>query len=142
MAINSKMPDSASNSIHGQLPDILLIGDGRMARHLAHYLEQLGMDHVQWSRRLQAAGRRPALGELVHSQTRALLAISDNAIEPFHASYPELGSVIWVHFSGRLATPLAVGAHPLFSFAGTLYDREIYERIPFVIDRGLRLCPT
>jgi hypothetical protein len=72
----------------------------------------------------------------------ALLAISDNAIEPFHASCPELGSVIWVHFSGRLATPLAVGAHPLFSFAGTLYDREIYERIPFVIDRGLRLCPT
>jgi predicted short-subunit dehydrogenase-like oxidoreductase (DUF2520 family) len=24
----------------------------------------------------------------------------------------------------------------MFSFAGTLYDRELYERIPFVIDQG------
>jgi predicted short-subunit dehydrogenase-like oxidoreductase (DUF2520 family) len=33
-------------------------------------------------------------------------------------------------------TPLASGAHPLFSFAGTFYTREIYERIPFVLDEG------
>jgi hypothetical protein len=42
---------------------------------------------------------------------------------------------------GRLASPLAIAAHPLFSFAGTLYERALYERvlyerIPFVIDQG------
>jgi len=120
----------------GQIPDLLLIGDGRLARHLAHYFQQLGLDHVLWSRRLRAEERCPQLGSLVHSGTHALLAISDGAIEPFISSQPELGSAVRVHFSGRLASSLAIGAHPLFSFAGTLYGRELYERIPFVIDQG------
>src|SRR5262245_23513206 len=120
----------------GQIPDLLLIGDGRLARHLAHYFKQLGLDHVLWSRRLRAEGRCPELASLVHSSTHALLAISDGAIEPFISSVPELSRTIRVHFSGRLASSLAIGAHPLFSFAGALYERELYERIPFVVDGG------
>jgi predicted short-subunit dehydrogenase-like oxidoreductase (DUF2520 family) len=72
------------------------------------------------------------------ARTHALLAISDRAIEPFVQSHPELGKTVRIHFSGRLANPLAIGAHPLFSFAGTFYERELNERIPFVIDQG---CP-
>src|SRR5258705_7117136 len=117
-------------------PDLLLIGDGRLARHLSCYLEQLGLRHAQWSRRMHAEGQCPELNALVHSRTHALLAISDGAIEPFTSAHPELGSAICVHFSGRLSSPLAIAAHPLFSFTGTLYDRELYERIPFVIERG------
>jgi len=119
-----------------ELPDVLLIGDGRLASHLGRYFEQLGLRHVAWSRRLEADGRCPGLEVLVHSGTRALLAISDGAIEPFVQSHSELGKIVRVHFSGRLASPLAIGAHPLFSFAGTFYERELYERIPFVIDQG------
>jgi len=117
-------------------PDLLLIGDGRLARHLSCYLEQLGLAHAPWSRRMHAEGQCPELNALVHSRTHALLAISDGAIEPFISAHPELGSAVCVHFSGRLSSPLAIAAHPLFSFAGTLYDRELYERIPFVIERG------
>jgi predicted short-subunit dehydrogenase-like oxidoreductase (DUF2520 family) len=73
---------------------------------------------------------------LVQSDTRALLAISDRAVQAFVRSHPELGKAVRVHFSGRLASSLAIGAHPMFSFAGTFYDRELYERIPFVIDKG------
>jgi 2-dehydropantoate 2-reductase len=120
----------------GQIPDVLLIGDGRLARHLAHYFDGLGLTHVTWSRRAQAEGRCRGLETLVHSSTRALLAISDSAIEPFIAAHPELKNTVRVHFSGSLATPLAIGAHPLFSFAATLYERALYERIPFVIDAG------
>jgi predicted short-subunit dehydrogenase-like oxidoreductase (DUF2520 family) len=120
----------------GQLPAPLLIGDGRLARHLGRYFEQLGLSHAAWSRRMHAEGRCPELAAFVHSGTRALLAISDGAIEPFILAHPELGSAVRVHFSGRLASSLAIGAHPLFSFAGTLYERELYERIPFVIDQG------
>jgi 2-dehydropantoate 2-reductase len=120
----------------GQIADLLLIGDGRLARHLAHYFKQLGLDHAQWSRRLRAEGRCPELGSLVHSGTHALLAISDSAIEPFIWTHPELGSAVRVHFSGRLASSVAIGAHPLFSFAGKLYERELYQRIPFVVDSG------
>ena len=119
-----------------QEPNLLLIGDGRLARHLTRYFDQLGLSHAAWSRRMHAEGRCPELKALVHCRTRALLAIRDGAIEPFISAHPELGSAVCVHFSGHLASPLAVGAHPLFSFAGTLYQRELYERIPFVIDQG------
>src|SRR4051812_48733010 len=119
-----------------QISDVLLIGDGRLARHLAHYFNELGLSHRAWSRRMHEEGRGPPLEALLHSSTHVLLAISDGAIEPFIAVHPELKSAVCVHFSGSLATPLAIGAHPLFSFAGTLYQRALYERIPFVIDQG------
>ncbi len=119
-----------------ELSNILLIGGGRLARHLGRYFEQLRLPHLLWSRRLEAEERCPRLEALVHSSTHALLAISDGAIEPFIRSHPELSKAVRIHFSGCLATPLAVGSHPLFSFAGTFYERELYERIPFVIDQG------
>jgi 2-dehydropantoate 2-reductase len=122
--------------IVAELPDLLLIGNGRLASHLGRYFEQLHLRHVVWSRRLEAQKLCPRLDALVHARTRVLLAISDGAIEPFVQSHPELAKTVRVHFSGRLASPLAVGAHPLFSFAGTFYERELYERIPFVIDQG------
>jgi len=126
----------AGDSSLTAMPDLLLIGDGRLARHLSRYFAQLGLQHASWSRRMQAEGSCPELRTLVHSRTHALLAISDVAIEPFISAHPELESAVCVHFSGHLSSPLAIGAHPLFSFAGTLYDRELYERIPFVIDQG------
>ena len=98
-----------------QEPNLLLIGDGRLARHLTRYFDQLGLSHAAWSRRMHAEGRRPELKALVHCRTRALLAIRDGAIEPFISAHPELGSAVCVHFSGHLASPLAVGAHPLYS---------------------------
>ena len=107
-------------------PNILLIGDGRLARHLRRYFQQLNLNHTIWSRRMEAEECCPALELLVQSDTRALLAISDRAVEPFIRSHPELHKAVRVHFSGRLASSLAVGAHPMFSFAGTFYDRELY----------------
>ena len=122
--------------IVAEQPNIVLIGDGRLARHLRRYFQQLNLNHAIWSRRLEAAKCCPALEVLVQSDTRALLAISDKAVEPFIRSHPELNKAVRVHFSGRLASSLAIGAHPMFSFAGTFYERELYERIPFVVDQG------
>jgi predicted short-subunit dehydrogenase-like oxidoreductase (DUF2520 family) len=119
-----------------ELPDIVLIGRGRLATHLGRYFGQLGVRHTVWSRRLEAEKLCPRLDALVQPDTRALLAISDGAIEPFVQSHPELGKTVRIHFSGRLASPLAIGAHPMFSFAGTFYERDLYQRIPFVIDQG------
>jgi 2-dehydropantoate 2-reductase len=122
--------------IVAEQPNIVLIGDGRLARHLRRYFQQLNLSHAIWSRRMEAQACCPALRVLVQPGTRALLAISDRAVEPFIRSHPELRKAVRVHFSGRLASSLAIGAHPMFSFAGTFYDRELYERIPFVIDQG------
>jgi hypothetical protein len=98
--------------------NIVLIGDGRLARHLRRYFDQLKLNHEIWSRRMEAEECCPALDARPFRRARAF------------------GDQRRVHFSGRLASSLAIGAHPMFSFAGTFYDRELYERIPFVIDQG------
>jgi hypothetical protein len=69
---------------------------------------------------------------------RRKAAVVEGRIEPFVSSHPELRDAIRVHFSGRLVTPLAFGAHPLFQLCrrSALYTRDLYERIPFVIDKG------
>jgi hypothetical protein len=118
----------------GQVPKTHLIGDGRLARHLSHYFTELGIPFSAWSRRAEASGL--CLPLQTAPGDRVLLAIRDEAIEPFIGARPELSSTTRVHFSGSLVTKLAHGAHPLFSFADTLYDRETYARIPFIRDRG------
>jgi hypothetical protein len=122
-----------------ETPDLLLIGDGRLARHLARYFAQLGMGHAAWSRRMHEEGRCPDLATLVGSQTHALLAISDGAIETFVSAHPELEPTLRIHFSGGLATPLAIGAHPLFSFALCVlagnFTTLLWRKLFFELDR-------
>ena len=100
-ASRAKRPTSVM--IVAERPNILLIGDGRLARHLRRYFQQLNLSHAIWSRRMAAEETSPALGVLVQLDTRVLLAISDSAVDPFIRSHPELGKAVRVHFLGCLA---------------------------------------
>ncbi len=116
----------------GQVPTYTIIGAGRLARHFCFYFEALQVPFRQWSRRstfaLQAA---LAGGDVV------LLLISDQAIEPFVLEHRALlGDKTVVHCSGSLVTELAVGVHPLMTFAHELYAVDLYQKIPFVVERG------
>lgn len=116
-----------------------LIGDGRLARHLAHYFSLLDLPLRRWSRRMvsdltwQAALRECDV---------ILLAVSDRAIEPLASeirSTPGFESRTLIHFSGALFTNQAWGFHPLMTFpettfSNTLYSLEQYQRIPFLVD--------
>ena len=63
-----------------QVPKYLIIGNGRVARHLAHYFSLLKIKTVsQWDRSQPLA----RLLELATGSTHILLAIKDDAIEPF-----------------------------------------------------------
>lgn len=63
-----------------QVPKYLIIGNGRLARHLAHYFSLLKIkDYSKWDRS-QPLSR---LHELCTGATHILLAIKDSAIEPF-----------------------------------------------------------
>lgn len=106
-----------------------IIGNGRMANHMAHYLTSLNIPYIQWHRR---AGT--SLAECLAPSQHALLLISDKAIEPFvqeNAALLENHSK--VHFSAALDTPLAHSAHPLMTFAEKLYSPETYQQIPFIL---------
>jgi predicted short-subunit dehydrogenase-like oxidoreductase (DUF2520 family) len=65
-----------------------------------------------------------------------LLAISDDALEPFIAQYPGLRVHTLVHFSGSKTITGIAGLHPLMTFGPKTYDRETYRSIPFVTEAG------
>jgi predicted short-subunit dehydrogenase-like oxidoreductase (DUF2520 family) len=112
-----------------------IVGDGRVARHTAHYLDLSGLPYTTWSRREERATSTP-VGASLASCDVVLVLISDAAIEPFIEDHSDLRDKTLVHFSGSLVTPLARGMHPLSSFAADLYDLGTYQAIPFVCDEG------
>lgn len=113
-----------------QVPAYLIVGDGRVARHLACYFSHLGIDNVaRWHR---SQGEAELLRK-AESATHILLAVNDGAIEPLAQKLTDF-SALKIHFSGALATDAAYGAHPLMTFGAKTYALEKYKSIAFVID--------
>ena len=111
----------------------LIIGDGRLARHFCHYLQLLDLPFLQWSRRADPTGEQ--LPIQAAKAERALMCLSDVAIEPFIRQHACLQDCIRIHCSGQLTTDLAIGVHPLMTFTPELYDAELYPTIPFVLEQ-------
>ena len=113
---------------------ILLIGSGRLAQHLAHYFELEKILFKTWSRKAQ----KPAeLQSLLAETEIILLAISDSAIAGFIEEHKAgLIKKKCVHFSGARVVLGAWSFHPLMSFSGEFYTREVYESMHFVIEEG------
>lgn len=110
----------------------LIIGSGRLARHLKHYLELKGISALIWSR------TQNGLEDLklkIQRSSWIALAISDSAIEDFYKTHiREYTSKKCIHFSGALYIPNVYGCHPLCSFTHDLYELSFYEKIPLVLD--------
>ena len=113
-----------------QVPQYLLIGNGRVARHFRHYFFLLGIPFLSWSRHEGLDQLKNHLNVASH----ILLLISDYAIDDFIAQYLDQTTAIKVHFSGSLLSTYAYGVHPLMSFNEGMYGLEQYQKIPFVIE--------
>jgi hypothetical protein len=98
-----------------ETPTYGLIGRGRLAGHLARYLELEDRRVVRWHR-----GRSESAAECFADADVLLLAISDDAIESF------VNDAVWsrgrllVHFSGSLVVAGVHGLHPLMTFGSKL----------------------
>ncbi|MBP7845015.1 MAG: DUF2520 domain-containing protein [Proteobacteria bacterium] len=112
-------------------PTYGIVGSGRLARHLEHYLKLSGLLCIRWSRENSAHSWNSLLEADV-----ILLAISDAAIEDFYKDHPELKNKACLHFSGSLTSAEIPSAHPLYTFAHELYDLKNYESIPFICEKG------
>jgi predicted short-subunit dehydrogenase-like oxidoreductase (DUF2520 family) len=110
----------------------LVIGNGRLARHLKFYFDNLGIKYSSWQR---ATNTAQELLEWANQATRILLAISDSAIETVILSYPQIPQNKWVHLSGALSIPGIYSAHPLGSFGEKLNPAEWYPEIYFIIEQ-------
>jgi predicted short-subunit dehydrogenase-like oxidoreductase (DUF2520 family) len=124
-----------------------LIGDGRLARHLARYFALLDLPLRRWSRRL--APNLPELNPLgwqsaLKDCDTLLLAVSDTSIEPLATQIRSTSGFearTLIHFSGSLFTKEAWSFHPLMTFpvvsdSNSFYSLERYRQIPFLIDEA------
>lgn len=117
-----------------QVPQLLIVGDGKMATHFAHYLSLLGIGYRQWSRKKYT---QIPLEILFVRTTITLLLISDDSLNNFINTHPFLKTKALVHFSGALSIKGTLSAHPLMSFHQNLYDLDLYKTVPFILEAGL-----
>ncbi len=110
----------------------LVVGHGRLATHLLHYLKILRLDGTHWYRKHPRAEEELSFHLAEGGITHVLLAISDSALEEFHRQKLSLYSGSVFHFSGAIEVPGVKGLHPLMSFGAELYPDEFYPQIPFV----------
>ena len=113
-----------------QVPQALLVGNGRLATHLHYYFSQYSLPIWHWHRDSAAD-----LKSLSNQAEIIFLAISDAAIAEF-AQKPELNGKHCIHFSGATTLENITACHPLMTFATQLYTLAEYEKIPFICDRS------
>ncbi|MEI8348372.1 MAG: DUF2520 domain-containing protein [Pseudomonadota bacterium] len=119
----------------GQVPEMIygLIGDGRVAKHVAHYFDLLSLPYRQWSRKVHPT-QDPA--DYLKECPVILLLVKDDAIGEFCQQHLALRQKILLHFSGSLVLEGVLGFHPLMTFTQDLYDLSDYQQIPFIIENG------
>jgi hypothetical protein len=117
----------------------LLIGAGRLAKHLNFWLTHCGYSVRQWNRSQGFDELQLAL-EL---KPRVLLAISDSALSDFYNEnlkdcllkedcLPN-ENFLPVHFSGAFHHPKMISAHPLMTFNQSLYPADFYRGIHWTL---------
>ena len=107
----------------------LIVGAGKLAKHLNHYLNLLELSPLNWDRSQDPHLLKSKTAESTH----ILLAISDSAIEAFYRKHFAGFDKTVVHFSGALNVEDVIAAHPLMSFGPEPYDLVTYHRIHFVL---------
>jgi predicted short-subunit dehydrogenase-like oxidoreductase (DUF2520 family) len=122
----------------GQVPEmtkitasshLLLIGSGRLAKHLEFYFTEKQISFSLWNRRQTES----ELNRHLQAATHVLLAITDSALHSFISERLSGWKGTVTHFSGALNAQGAASAHPLMSFGPKLYSLADYEKIHFVI---------
>jgi predicted short-subunit dehydrogenase-like oxidoreductase (DUF2520 family) len=112
-------------------PTYGLVGRGRVATHMARYLELEARPCISWHRESASAPE-----DALASSEIILLAIGDDAVAPFVDRHPGLAERPLVHFSGSRVVEGVNGCHPLMTFGPELYDLETYRSMAFITERG------
>ncbi|MGB5131033.1 MAG: DUF2520 domain-containing protein [Steroidobacteraceae bacterium] len=122
-----------------------LLGGGRLARHMHHYLSLLNLPVSGWARDPRSALNSHAIDDprmrlhaTVEPASHVLLLVSDAAIPEVVSHYPFLKEKTLVHCAGAFSFPGIAGAHPLMTFSDMLYGAELYCSVPFIVESGGR----
>jgi len=127
------------------MPHYALLGSGRLARHMHHYLSLLKLPVSGWARDRKSALNSHAIDDTgtrlratIEPASHVLLLVSDAAIPEVIRRYPFLHDKTLVHCAGALSFPGIAGAHPLMTFSNGLYELDRYRQMPFIVESGHR----
>ncbi|MFT6834770.1 MAG: hypothetical protein ACJA0H_000802 [Francisellaceae bacterium] len=111
----------------------LIIGKGRMAKHMIAYCQLLNIDFKDWSR----PDSQDKLLKLCNESSHIFILITDTDIDKFilDNELHKLKKTL-VHFSGASISPYAISAHPLMTFGPETYSLETYRKILFVCEKN------
>jgi predicted short-subunit dehydrogenase-like oxidoreductase (DUF2520 family) len=114
-----------------QTPEVLIVGNGRVATHWSKYLAGLGVAHLIWARSSEDIDTLITKSERTKS---IFIAVSDDAInEIYQLIKPHLDKDTNVfHFSGSKTIEGVSSIHPLFSFPRDPMTLEQYQGIPLI----------
>ncbi|NRA73532.1 MAG: DUF2520 domain-containing protein [Rickettsiales bacterium] len=119
-----------------QVPHYLIIGNGRVAKHLCYYFDYLNLSYSNWYRN-KDKNNLQLLKSLLNRSSHIILLITDSQIDSFIERYVPHSiqkNRVLLHCSGNLLSKYAFTAHPLQTFSSSLYDFENYLKIPFIIE--------
>ena len=105
----------------------LIVGSGRLARHLSFYFDRLELPYEFWNR----GESKDTLKKKMKQFANVLLAIRDDAIVSFYEEHASDRN-IFIHFSGQVNHPEILGFHPIMTFTDRLYKADVYPEIHFV----------
>lgn len=108
---------------------ILLIGSGRVAKHLQFYFQSLGLALSTWSR----TEGFYQLTEKLKTAKYVGLAISDDSLSDFYEKHLKNLNVKSFHFSGAFHHSEILSFHPLMTFSDELYEKDFYQNIHFAV---------
>lgn len=127
------------------MPHYALLGGGRLARHMHHYLSLLKLPVSGWARDRKSALNSHAIDDTgkrlratIEPASHVLLLVSDAAIAEVVRRYPFLRAKTLVHSAGAASFPGIGGAHPLMTFSDSLYGLAQYQQLPFIVESGHR----
>lgn len=108
------------------MENVLIIGNGRLAKHLLNWCSQLQKPVKSWSRSTHTSLSLQNIDFI-------WLAISDDSLISFYQETlkPLLNGQKVVHFSGTVHFDGMISAHPLMTFSHELYDLSTYNKIHF-----------
>jgi hypothetical protein len=112
----------------------LLVGQGKLARHLSFYLSQKNIPFEHWldGRKLHDPNLKPIL-ERVNC---VWILVADRAIKELSTKLRELAPALpQMHSSAASEIPGTLTLHPLQTFGLELYPLSTYEAIPFTFVR-------
>jgi hypothetical protein len=113
-------------------PNYLIIGNGKLARHLCHYFDLENIQFSKWDR-----SSNTNLAENILKSDIILILITDDSIENFYLENLLSYGKECIHFSGALTIDGVKGLHPLNMFGQELMKLDEYRKQIFVCEEGM-----